>query len=124
MTTKVCGKCKVEKDVGEFPRDARKSAGVGSTCKVCFSARARETYRLSPDKVLDDCQVYRTKNVEKVRAAHRATRSNLKDSYVRCKLRLDATFHCHHALIELKREQLMMHRATKELQQTLKEIEK
>jgi hypothetical protein len=45
MTTKVCGKCKIEKNVSEFHRHRRKKDGLDIYCKVCASERKKE-YRL------------------------------------------------------------------------------
>jgi 5-methylcytosine-specific restriction endonuclease McrA len=44
MTTKVCSKCKVEKDVGDFHSNKRREFGVDYFCKACRNAYNREYY--------------------------------------------------------------------------------
>ena len=44
MTTKVCSKCKVEKDVGEFGKDKRRALGITLYCLCCTRSIARNFY--------------------------------------------------------------------------------
>jgi hypothetical protein len=49
METKVCSICKEEKSLTEFyPRSDRK--GYRSYCKVCWSVRRRDRYRINKEK--------------------------------------------------------------------------
>jgi len=44
MTTKVCSKCKVEKDVGEFHSNKIRSGGIDYFCKECRNKYNRKYY--------------------------------------------------------------------------------
>lgn len=48
MTTKVCTKCGVEKDAGEFGRHAMGKLGLRASCKDC-KRLAEQVYRNSPN---------------------------------------------------------------------------
>ena len=44
METKVCSKCKVEKQVCEFYKDKQKKDGLTSTCKICKNNKGHYSY--------------------------------------------------------------------------------
>lgn len=67
MTTKVCSKCKVEKDVGEFCKDKYKKSGLNSACRVCANTRLAVWKAKNPEKVKASRAVWKAKNPEKVR---------------------------------------------------------
>lgn len=41
METKICNKCKEEKDICEFTKDKRSKNGFGYTCKVCHNKHSK-----------------------------------------------------------------------------------
>lgn len=49
MSTKRCPKCRLEKDVSEFGKDARSKDGLYTYCKACHNAKSNESQaRLVP----------------------------------------------------------------------------
>src|SRR5690606_20727605 len=70
VTEKECTKCKVLKNITEFPKDARNFAGVKGPCRPCFNAKAVITQRK-----------YREKRPEKVREWNRNSYRNNPEKY-------------------------------------------
>jgi hypothetical protein len=50
MTTKVCGRCKADRPVGEFSRFARAADGLQRWCKSCHGEHKKARYRADPEK--------------------------------------------------------------------------
>lgn len=136
MTTKVCSKCKVEKGVGEFSRGKGRKQGIQNLCKVCSRERNAAYRAANPEKVKELVAAWRAANLEKINKKDDAWRAanpekvkkknalrvaTAPDSYIKCLLQLPDP---PQELIEMKREQLKMHRATKELQQILQDAQK
>lgn len=107
MTTKVCYKCKVEKGLGEFYRDGKACDGLGSYCKQCNNARKDEWRANNPEKAKENRRTYRAEITD-----------TLADPYIK---HLLGTDNPSQELIEHKREQLLMYRATQDLLKTLKD---
>ena len=131
--TKVCSKCGVEKEVGEFLPLKNAKDGLRGYCRECERAKNKAWAEANPDKVRAKTKAWREANPEKVRARvkawaeanpdkvrakNKAGRDELRDSYVKHKLGVSTA---PSELIELKREQLKMHRLTKQFNQLLKE---
>lgn len=62
MGTKVCSKCGVEKDVGEFYKDKKGRGGLSSTCKVCAYSHHRAWVENNPAKVKEYSKRYYDKH--------------------------------------------------------------
>jgi len=154
VSTKVCTKCKMEKDVSEFGPKRSVKSGLKARCKPCLSEDNSIWLKSNNIDRVDYLRQYYLNNRRQLREAHRAyyadNSSTIKErvkSYVSANreevnrknrerssesvrllktsyLRLRTGLMCPpQELIDLKREQLLTYRATKELQQTVKEIQ-
>ena len=74
VTTKVCSKCKVEKEFEFFTKDKSRKNGVRSICKICNKEKSKARYEANPEKARAAVRAYRENNLEKVRAAEKAYR--------------------------------------------------
>ena len=141
MTTKVCSKCKVEKDVGEVYKDSRLKSLHMSKCKQCKKHDSK-TWRVeNPDRALatissledrrrkhsqwkerfasgslvdqrHQLRLEKHKHYMEVSRAIKATYvSRLSDGYVKSVLNVTNP---PQELIELKRLQLQIHRELKQ----------
>ena len=81
-------------------------------------AKSKAWAEANPEKVRARVKAWAEANPDKVRAKNKAGRDELRDSYVKHKLGVSTA---PSELIELKREQLKMHRLTKQFNQLLKE---
>lgn len=52
MNTKICSKCKQEKEIIEFPKNKGKKCGYSSWCKECYRNIYNRTYRIIPNKYI------------------------------------------------------------------------
>ena len=75
MTTKVCSKCKVEKDLGEFGKDKHRKDGMLRMCKVCYAAYRAKARAENPERLKAYLAKYRAENPEKVKAQYVEYRS-------------------------------------------------
>jgi hypothetical protein len=55
---KICNKCKIEKDLSEFPKDATRKDGFYLYCKLCCAAKHKKYKMLNYDKVCDSNKYY------------------------------------------------------------------
>ena len=139
METKRCTKCGEVKGLEEFykAKNLRMNLGCFNSCKVCMKA-ANSAYqkanrdkinkqkslwrRCNRDKEVVMKQNYALSHADKLIDIRRRTKKKgvdeLSDAYV--KSRLD-DFGAAPELIEMKRQQLLAHRALKEFQKLLKE---
>lgn len=62
MTTKVCAKCKQEKDLSEFHNSKRGKLKVSSICKVCDRARGKLYYKTHKESTAARHIRYRAEN--------------------------------------------------------------
>lgn len=69
--TKVCKKCKIEKELEEFHRDSKMSSGHGSVCKICVKELGKIYRSKNRERLLLSNKEYRTANLETVRAKDR-----------------------------------------------------
>ena len=83
MTTKVCSKCGIEKDVGEFHRNKSKKDGLSGECKVCVKAwrdanleavkAGQKAWReANPEAAKANNKAWRETNREAVKAKNKA----------------------------------------------------
>ena len=94
----------------------------GSRARVYCSNKCniRAWREANPEKVKEQNRAWREANPEKVKERNRAKVENLSDAYVAKILRMKVSEVPQH-LIELKREQLIYHRCTRQLTEALKE---
>ena len=77
IETKVCSKCKIQKQVSKFDKNITTKIGVTSTCKEC-----RKQIRIdSNDKIKDINKKYYQNNTEKLKQKTYKHRLNNKDYY-------------------------------------------
>jgi hypothetical protein len=66
METKICSKCKEEKDVCEFQKDSSKKGGYYSSCRDCVRVRTKDYITKNYVKVKDGKKKYYEKNKENI----------------------------------------------------------
>ena len=74
METKICSKCKVEKDICEYHKDKNKKDGLNTYCKLCAINHSKEYYEKNKEKISSKHKgykseynkEYREKNKEKL----------------------------------------------------------
>lgn len=67
ITTKICTKCGVEKELSEFKKSKLGKFGISSECRCCLRDRDRRRIR-DPEKSKSSVLKARAKNPERVRA--------------------------------------------------------
>jgi hypothetical protein len=67
METKICSKCKIEKDLSEFGRDSSRKNGISYLCKLCLIEKSRSYKKRNKEKVLISYSRYRENNKEKMK---------------------------------------------------------
>ena len=65
METKVCSKCKKEKEICEFYKNNQKKDGLHPSCKVCVNNHVKIYKEENPEKVKKSKQKHYLKNKEK-----------------------------------------------------------
>lgn len=127
---KTCTGCGEAKELSEFSRNKTKPDGFKSECKKCeaaYRAKHREKLNAKAAKWRADnrererawCKKWRDSRPDKQKEIGTKRTSNLTASYIATSLKMKVS-NLTPELIELKREQLLMRRATKQL---TKEIE-
>jgi hypothetical protein len=53
VTLKFCSKCKIEKDISDFPKARAIKSGYASACKACDSLKTKAYYAANREKVTD-----------------------------------------------------------------------
>jgi hypothetical protein len=74
MKTKICTKCKVERDITEFHKNKNNKDGLTSNCKICAINRSKEYREKNLEKVNERYKVYREKNLEKEKERYKEYR--------------------------------------------------
>ena len=75
METKVCTKCKEEKNVCDFYLDRQKKNGLSSDCKVCRKKSVKNYGEKNPNKIKQSKQKEYLKNIEKYRTRNKKWKS-------------------------------------------------
>lgn len=75
MATKICSKCKEEKDVSEFYKDKKKKDGLTCWCKICSKKHEKE----NKDRVLIKKKEYYFKNIENIKKYRKTYYKNNKE---------------------------------------------
>lgn len=68
MATKVCTKCKTEKDLLEFYNDKKSPDGHSCWCIECDKKKHKEYYQAHSDKIREKTANYYRNNIEKVKS--------------------------------------------------------
>lgn len=107
LLKKNCCKCGKEKKIGDFYKDLTKYFGVSSSCKECVNK-----YQLK----------YKYKNIDKIRSHDRSVRrvgcENLSDDYLKHVICSKSNLRFNMVpkfLIDMKRDQILIHRKLKEI---------
>ena len=79
MKTKICTKCKQEKNLSGFSLDKYKKSGLTSSCKECRKVQSKQWQFLNPKKYQQSAKNYRLNNPEKV--AKSVWNTKLKTKY-------------------------------------------
>ena len=75
MNTKICTKCKIEKDINNFRKEKRTKVGLQSQCKQC-----EKEYRLkNHEKRIEYMKEYYKKNKKELLQKNKAYRENHKE---------------------------------------------
>jgi hypothetical protein len=61
MKTKICSKCKIDKDTCEFYNEKNKKNGLSTYCKLCTINKTKEYYKNNRDIILENTKEYRSK---------------------------------------------------------------
>lgn len=75
MGTKVCSKCKEDKDICEFGKLKCSKDGLSYSCKECNNKRSSDYQKNNPEKVLEQQKKWRNKNPEWVYNRHKRYRA-------------------------------------------------
>ena len=67
MTSKICSKCNIDKDLGEFHKDKSRKDGYMNTCKECKNSYSKQ-YRIdNRESISANKKEYREKNTEVIK---------------------------------------------------------
>jgi hypothetical protein len=95
MNTKICSKCKIDKEICEFRKCSKMKCGFQSECKMC----AKISYNLNREKNLLNKKIYTEKNKDKkseydkhYRLKNRLKKNEYIRNYRRMKRLNDPTF--------------------------------
>ena len=64
---KVCSKCGIEKELGEFHKKKTGKYGVNSRCKMCVRKQKKEYYNQNKDEIKQQKKEYREQNKDKIK---------------------------------------------------------
>lgn len=85
MALKVCTKCKVEKNLEDFPNKPGGKGGLDSRCKDCRKEygrnHAKEVYLRDPEKAREKDRKWKKNNPDKVRAQLIVWRNKNRDKF-------------------------------------------
>lgn len=79
METKVCSKCKEEKEICEFGNSKTSKDGLFYSCKQCNNKRSVEYRKNNPEKVLELTRNWTAKNPEWVYNRHKKWREENRE---------------------------------------------
>lgn len=67
MGTKVCSKCKEEKNIDDFGKDSTRPKGISYLCKICLIDKSNKYREKNREKVLQSNKDYKVKNKESIK---------------------------------------------------------
>jgi hypothetical protein len=79
METKICSKCKEEKNVCEFGNDKSRKNNLSYLCKECLILKSKKYKENNKDKITLYLEEYRQKNKEKLKVARTEYRKKNKE---------------------------------------------
>lgn len=82
METKICSKCKIEKDICDFGKNKLKSDGLQPNCKLCRKIETSSYYKTNSEKIKLKVQEYRNNNPEKVSELKKNSYERNKEYYL------------------------------------------
>jgi len=85
MKTKLCTKCKVEKEVGEFHKHKGMKDGLACWCKVCANKNSKEHYKINRESKIKYQKGYSLANQESIRKFQKEYREKNKEKIKRYK---------------------------------------
>lgn len=121
MDTKTCTKCGETKVLSAFTKNKSKRGGLQSHCKACTAAESAAWRAANRDKIKAQYAANPGKFKAKNRAGNAKQREGLTPSYIAHVLRT-STKELTPELLELKRQQIELHRLQRQLQATLKDL--
>ena len=139
---KVCSKCGIEKDVGEFHKNRSKPGGLSRQCKECVCSRMRARYADNPCVFREKSAAWNNNNPQKAASRRRKTyvsnrnteiarskaqnvvrSGGLTDDYVSQVLKQQGLLNPTPETINTKRTQLKIIRKIKEIEKFNKQKE-
>lgn len=79
METKICSKCKEEKNICEFGKDSSRKNNLSYLCKVCLINKSRLYKEKNKEKILQSYSQYRKNNKEKMKISRTEYKKNNKE---------------------------------------------
>ena len=67
METKICSKCKEEKNIDGFGKDSTRPKGISYLCKICLIDKSNKYREKNREKVLQSNKNYKVKNKESIK---------------------------------------------------------
>jgi hypothetical protein len=81
MKTKICSKCKIDKDTCEFYNEKNKKNGLSTYCKLCTINKNKEYYKNNRDIILENTKEYRSKYYKEYRLKNKIKESIRQKNY-------------------------------------------
>ena len=66
MKTKMCSKCKIEKELCEFVEQKSHKYGVSSYCSICSKKYNKQYYLKNKEKIKHKVKSYRDTNIKEI----------------------------------------------------------
>jgi len=79
MKTKICTKCKIEKDISEFSKNKNKKDGLTIWCKSCY----KQYYKDNCEKIIKQRKQYYKDNREKITKQHKQYYKNNSEKMIK-----------------------------------------
>lgn len=79
METKICSKCKIEKNIDDFGKDKTRKNGFSYLCKICLIEKSKKYKNENKEKVLISYSEYRSNNKEKLKISRIKYREENKE---------------------------------------------
>ena len=81
MTTKICSKCKEEKELCDFTKDKRRPDGVTCVCLICRNKTRRDLEKTNPEKYKQVRKEYITRKKEEISKQRKWYYENNKNKF-------------------------------------------
>jgi hypothetical protein len=83
MQTKICSKCKIEKDISEFHKCSKTKNGFRSKCKLCINKESRDYSKNNRDIRNKIQKEWRVKNQEKIKNYRKKYYDENPDNFIK-----------------------------------------